>query len=524
MKTLFLNSKIWLKKNYFADALGVDSETGKIIFIGTAQNAADEKKNYDEIIDLHGKVMLPAFNDNHVHLVKGAMVSSELNLRNVTTSNEFKTEIQKYRRELKPDRWIQGGYFSDSNFTEKFTIDKNFLDSICSDVPMFISRFDIHSCFVNTKALDFINNFEGHSFNEDELIRDSSGNLTGELKERAMYALQNIIPQKTLEEKAADVKNQIKEFHSLGITSVSDITLIEDLDIYEYLLSKGELELNINSILPFEEFYNIDVHKKRFADFKKEIRFRCFKAFYDGSLSSRTAYYYKNYKNSDMRGIRTEYINSGQFHKTALAIDKAGYQMAVHAIGDLSVTELLALNAELDMINGVRNRKFRIEHAQHIQPIDFRLFDVFKILASVQPSHLFSDASTSYELRNDYQTTHNYSELLKWGVKLCFGTDFPIVSPSPFETIYYAVTRKAKGFENGFMPEHSISLYDCLDAYTINNAYGTNEEEITGALRVDMRADLIVLNENIFDTFESNPDDIRSIKVDMTYKNAKRVF
>lgn len=518
MKTLFLNSKIWLKKKYFAEALGVDSETGKIIFVGKNKDA--QKSDFDEVHDLNGKVMLPAFNDNHVHLVKGAMVSSELNLRNVTTSEEFKNEILKYLSELKPGKWIQGGYFSDSNFTEKFTIDKKYLDSICNDVPMFISRFDIHSCFVNTKALEFIHNFESHSFNDDELIRDDNGNLTGELKERAMYELQSLIPQKTLEEKAADVKKQIAEFHSLGITAISDITLIEDLDIYEYLLNKGELNLNINAILPFEEFYNIDKHRERFAKFK-EIKFRCFKAFYDGSLSSRTAYYYKNYKNSDTRGIRTEYINSGDFHKTALAIDKAGYQMAVHAIGDLSVTELLALNAELDVINGVRNRKFRIEHAQHIQPIDFRLFDVFKILTSIQPSHLFSDASTSHELRNDFETTHNYAELLKYNVKLCFGTDFPIVSASPFETIYYAITRKAKGFENGFLPKHSINLYDCLDAYTINNAYGTNEDEITGALRVDMRADLIVFGEDIF---ESNPDDIRSIKVEMTYKNAQRVY
>lgn len=523
MKTLFLNSKIWLKKNYFADALGVDSGTGKITFIGNSQNASDEKSNYDEIIDLKGKVMLPAFNDNHLHLVKGAMVSSELNLRNVSTSNEFKNEILKYRSGLKSNKWIQGGYFSDSNFIEKFTIDKNYLDEICSDVPVFISRFDIHSCFVNTKALEFINNFVNHLFKDDELIRDSNGNLTGELKERPMYLLQSMIPQKTLEEKAEDVNNQIKEFHSYGITSVSDITLTEDLDIYEYLLSKGELNLNINSILPFEEFYNIADHKKRFAEFN-EIKFRCFKAFYDGSLSSKSAYYQKNFKNSDTRGLRTEYVNSGGFHKTALEIDKAGYQMAVHAIGDLSVSELLDLNAQLDLINGLRNRKFRIEHAQHIQPEDFRLFDVYKILASVQPSHLFSDASTSFELRNDYETTHNYPELLKYGVKLCFGTDFPIVSPSPFDTIYYAMTRKAKGFEAGFLPEHRMNLYDCLDAYTINNAYCNNEDNISGELRVDKRADLIVLNDNIFELSESNENDIRSIKVEMTYKNGTRVF
>ena len=167
MKTLFLNSKIWLKKNYFAEALGVYSTTGKITFVGTAQQAQDVKFEYDELIDLKGKVVMPGFNDNHLHLVKGAMVSSELNLRNVKTSEEFKNEILKFRTNLKSGKWIQGGYFSDSNFTEKFTIDKNYLDSICSDVPMFISRFDIHSCFVNTKSLEFVSNFDKYSFNKD---------------------------------------------------------------------------------------------------------------------------------------------------------------------------------------------------------------------------------------------------------------------------------------------------------------------------------------------------------------------
>jgi predicted amidohydrolase YtcJ len=518
MKTLFLNSKIWLKKNYFAECIGIDDETGKIIFIGNAKEA--DKNEYNEIIDLNGKFVMPSFNDNHVHLVKGALVNSELNLRNVPTKQEFEEEILKYKEKLKLGKWVQGGYFSDSNFKENFTIDRKFLDTICNDVPMFISRFDIHSCFVNTKALEFINYFEGQSFNEDEIIKDGAGNFTGELKERPMYLLQSMIPQKTLEEKAEDVKNQIKEFHSYGITTISDITLIEDLDIYEYLLNKGELNLFINSILPFEEFYNIEKHKKRFEKFSN-IKFRCFKAFYDGSLSSHTAYYHKNYKKSDMRGIRTEYVNSGQFHKTAAAIDKAGYQMAVHAIGDLSVTELLNLNAELDVINGLRNRRFRIEHAQHIQPSDFHFFDVYNILASVQPTHLYYDASTSMQLRSDFQTTHNYPELLKYNVKLCFGTDYPIVYPSPFETIYYAMTRNSKNLNEGFFPEYRMNIYDCIDAYTINNAYAAYEENDMGSLRKDKRADFIVLDKNIFD---SSPQEILDTKVEMTYQNGKRVY
>ena len=228
-----------------------------------------------------------------------------------------------------------------------------------------------------------------------------------------------------------------------------------------------------------------------------------------------------NYNNSDHNGIKTEFVNSGEFEEFALRIDEAGLQMSVHAIGDKAVTDLLDLNDELIKKYGLKDRRFRIEHAQHIQQNDFQRFKDLNVIASVQPAHLFSDAMTAKEILSDPSLEHNYKKLFDIGAHVCFGTDFPIVGESPFETIYYAMTRKAPGFENGFFPEFNISLDDCIDAYTFNNAYATFNENETGSLAVGKAADIIVLED---DLFKMTGEGIREAKVFGTYFGGVKVY
>src|SRR5690606_11492041 len=235
-----------------------------------------------------------------------------------------------------------------------------------------------------------------------------------------------------------------------GITFVSDITLPEDLDVYNDLLSRSELKIFIDSRLPFNEILNIDEHKKRFSVFKDNIKFQSLKAFYDGSLSSETAYFHENYTVTNHSGSRTEFVNSGDFLKYAELIDLAGYRMSVHAIGDKAVTELLDLNEYLRDRLGIKDRRFRIEHAQHVIEQDLDRFKKLDVIASVQPWHLFSDAKSALAKVKYPETTHNYKRLLDRGVCVCFGTDFPIVGENPLENIYYAMTRKAEGLDEEF--------------------------------------------------------------------------
>ncbi|CAN5672983.1 amidohydrolase [soil metagenome] len=514
MKTLFINGIIFQINGQHFNSIGFDSKTKKIIYSGNTPDL----KIYDSILDLNGKLVLPAFTDAHVHLYKGSQVNSEIDLRNASCFEDIQNAFNNYDHHNKT--WISGGYFAESNFNANFKIDKSILDKLSPDVPVILSRFDHHSGIANTKALE-LSEIAQHqnNFNSSELIMEH-GLLTGEVKERAFYFILDKMPQKTLKEKASDLRKLIKEMHSAGITSVGDITLPDDLDVYEECLKEGDIDLNINCILPFEEFKNIDSYKKRFEKFP-ELRFGCFKAFYDGSLSSKTAYYFDNYIGTDSNGIRTEIVNSGRFEELALQIDKAGYQMAVHAIGDKAVSELLDLNEKLNIINGKRDRRFRIEHAQHIHPDDIQRFKELNVIASVQPAHLFSDAATSTKLLTHSEREHSYRRIINIDGKLILGTDYPIVDYSPFKTIYYAVTRKGAGFENGFHNENRLNVEECIEAYTTNNAYAIYEETSRGLLNEGYFADMIVLRNNIFD---SDENEIQNLKVDMTVRNGNLIF
>ncbi len=523
MRTLFINAKVWTGGSSFQDSIGFDGVTGKIDFTGNSLHASEVRKNYNEIIDLKGKLVIPAFTDGHCHFIKGALVNSQLNLRDAATKNDFTEGIMHYK-EFNGDRWIYGGYFSESNFKEEINPGKNFLDGICNDVPVIISKFDMHSAFANSKALDvsgILNQL--NNFTSEEIIKDPDNIATGELKERARDFVMNSIPQHSLNERTSVAVKQMKKLNSLGITAISDITLVEDLEIYVEMIRGNNLRLRVDARLPFKEFYNLQKYKDEFSGITDLIKFNSLKAFYDGSLSSRTALMHSDYKNSNHNGIKTEFVNSGEFEKLAFKIDKAGLQMSVHAIGDKAVTELLDLNEMLISQDGkvIKDRRFRIEHAQHIRENDFQRFRDLKVIASVQPAHLFSDAKTAAAILDDYRLEHNYKRLFDIGATVCFGTDFPVVGESPFENIYYAMTRKASGFEDGFVTENNISFTDCLNAYTINNAFASFDEEERGSLEIGKAADIVVMEENLC---EMSGDEIRDAKVYNTYFRGEKIF
>lgn len=520
MKTLLHNGKIWIGKNYFASSVGIDSDTGKIIFVG--KKKADDKNTYNYKIDLKGKLMLPAFTDGHCHLFKGALVNSEVNLRYSATQKEFAESINKYKSNLKNGDWIVGGYFSEANFTEDIVIDKTFINNICKDVPVILFRTDIHSLVCNSLALEKINILK-HSdeFTNDEVVRDGNNNLTGELKEKAMYFAVNAMPQKSLEEKKDILKIQLQKLHSLGITSVTDMSWREDLDVYKSLLAENSLSLKINSVIPFDEIDKIADYKIEFADYKEYIRFGALKAFYDGSLSSHTALFFNNYKGTNHNGIRTEHVSSGKFKELAYKIDKASCQIVVHVIGDLAVNESLDLIEEIRNTNPLWDRRTRLEHIQHIQDKDLYRFKMLDVISSVQPAHLFFDAKLATEHIPNPETTHIFKKLVDKNNRLCFGTDFPVVPENPFENIYIALTREAIGYPEGFNTDMCLDLVTCLEAYTINNAYASYEENIKGSIKEGKFADLIVLDRDIF---SAEAKDIKNAVVETTFINGKIVY
>lgn len=518
MKTLLYNGKIWLGESYFASSVGFDSETGDIIFV--AKGKADNKNIYSEAIDLKGRLVLPAFTDGHCHLFKGALVNSEINLRYASSANDFKNEINSYRKNLKQGSWIVGGYFSEANFSENFSISAAFLDSICSDIPVVLFRTDLHSLFCNSLALEKLN-INHTEFRSDEIIKDSYGNLTGELKERAMYYVIHNLPQKTLEEKKSILKKQIQKLHSFGITGVTDISWREDLDVYKSLLQEDNLKLKINSVVPFEDYQKVNDYRAEFSAFIPWIKFVGVKAFYDGSLSSKTALFFDNYLGTNSSGMCTEEVESGIFRELAYKIDKASLQIVVHVIGDRAVSEVIDLIENIRKENGIWDRRVRLEHVQHIAEKDLKRFKPLNIISSVQPAHIFFDAKVASENLPHPETTHVFKKLVDSSNILCFGTDFPVVPENPFHTIYYAITRNAIGYPEGFHTEMCLDLETCLKAYTINNAYASYDENSRGSIREGKKADLIIVDR---DLFSITPEEIKNAAVETTFINGKIVY
>lgn len=507
----------------------MDSDSGLILSVGSSVSLNEK---FDDEVDLKGRLVLPAFTEGHCHLMKGAMVKHEIDLRQASGRKDFADIINAYRRNLKKNEWIEGGYFSETNFKENIIVDRSFLDSICSDIPVILSRIDLHSAVANSKALEITGmDSKKDIFTSDELLRDNKGNLTGEIKERARYYILDSIPQKNDQQKKLILKKQIKYLHALGITSVTDITWDGDLDIYKLLLESGEIKLRINSALRFDNIYEFEKITEFFNNTPENrvsqagkhplVKFGAFKEFYDGALSSESALFIENYKGAVHNGTRSEYVNSESFIKTGIEIDKLGYQIMVHAIGDLAVREVLDFVKMLNKVNGKRDRRFRIEHAQHIHPSDFLRFKELDIIASVQPSHLYVDAKVASEKVYDPSGTHNYKYLADNGILLCFGTDFPVASENPFETIYYAMTRTAKGFPDGFYHENALDLITCLNAYTANNAYAGFDENYRGKISPAMAADIIVLDRDIFNC---TPEEIKNTGIEMTFFAGTRVY
>jgi predicted amidohydrolase YtcJ len=519
MKTLLINSKVWTGNNNFTDAIGFDSKTGKIIFTGFKYDV--NVKEYNEVIDTGGKLILPAFYEGHCHLVKGSMVKKELNLRNAATKNDFKNIIGKYKAGIEKNKWIQGGYFTESEFKEEFTVNRQLLDDISPDIPILIQRIDIHSAIINSKAIE-ITGMESmiSKFGADEIIQDDSGKLTGEIKERAMFFAIEKIPPLTLFEIASTVDEEIKYLHTLGIVSVTDITYPENLDVYKLLTESNKLNLRINSCLPFENFYEYEKLTKSFSGIEN-IKFNSFKAYYDGSLSSESAYFFENYKDKNHNGTKSFFVTGGEFDKTGLDIDNAGKQIVVHAIGDRAVSEVLDFAKNLNEKNGKRDRRMRIEHIQHINPKDYKRFADLGTIMSVQPSHLYVDGKIAYEKLNNPEFTHNYKPAIESGATVIFGTDFPVASESPLQTIYYALTRESKDISGGFYKEYSLDIHTCINAYTVNNAFACYEENINGKLKEGYLANIIILENDIFNI---PANEIKDAKVNSTYLNGKKVF
>lgn len=515
---LFINSKLWTPEGSFLNSFGVRDD--HFDFTGSLEETGHKRPEYDLISDLKGKLVLPGLIDGHLHLVKGSLMRKLLDCSNINSAEELKRSVNEYVSANEP-AWVIGSNLDlDRIFGGLSNVSGNKVDSIFSNLPLYITNYDYHSAVCNSKAFEVTGlSQELSNYSAEEIERSSSGKPTGLIRERSLNYIISNLPFPSLEEKVSAVIEFMKILHSYGITSVSDITLPEDIEVYSELYSRGELKIRINSYIPFNEFNKFGSYIEKTCDISSDLfTINGFKAYWDGALGSETALFSMNYAGKDHNGYKTESVQSGDIYELAKQIDAAGKQMIIHAIGDLAVKEVLDLYGSLP---NTRKLRHRIEHAQHIQPADFTRFSSLGVIASVQPVHLKYDARVVFgklpaQLIN---YTHNYVHLINNGAIVNFGTDFPIVEVDPYENIRIAVNRETKSGK--FTPELSIPLHECIKGYTINNAYSNNNENAVGSVSEGKIADFAVMND---DLFEMESGQISNSIVSETYFNGEKVY
>lgn len=515
---LFTNAKLWQPDGSFGSAFGV--RDGHFDFTGTKESAIDLKAEYDSVIDLKGKLVLPGLIDGHLHLVKGSLMRKLLDCSRISSIEELTDSVNEYAAKNNPG-WVIGGNLDLNRvFAGYQSSSPNKIDSIFDSLPLYITNYDYHSAICNSKAFEVTGlNSKLSEYTGDEIELHTSGKPTGLLREKSLNYIISRLPVPTLDEKADAVIEFIKVLHSYGITSVSDITLPEDIDVYIELFRRGELKIRVNSYIPFGEFNKYGSYIEKTKEISPDLfTINGFKAYWDGALGSETAFYTQNYANKDHNGYKTEMVQSGEIYELAKNIDSSQMQMIIHAIGDLAVKEVLDLYGSLP---NTRKLRHRIEHAQHIQPADFPRFSELGVIASVQPVHLKYDAEAVNEKlpQQLINLTHNYIHLINSGAVVNFGTDFPIVEVDPFENIRLAVTRAAK--KGVFTPELSIPLHECIKGYTVNNAYSNNNDSAVGSISKGKAADFAVMED---DLFEMDKNEIARARVSETYFNGGRVY
>ncbi len=527
MKSAFINGKIYTVNEKQPTAEAVVVKGNKIIFVGSNDEAKKLIDNSTNVIDLKGKLMLPGFIDDHVHFINGGNYLLGIDLRPANSTTEFKNILKEYASK-NPGKWITGGYWDHEKWERKELPTKEMIDEVVPDQPVFVERLDGHMGVANSYVLRLAG-ITKDTKNPDGglIVKDpETGEPTGVLKDNAMNFVYNIIPAATFQENYKAALAALNEAKRLGITSVQDITFDDQLEVYKKLRDEGKLTCRIYTRMPIAEYKKLVDQNIQVGTEDDLIKMGSLKAFADGSLGSSTAWFFDKYnQDTTTFGLPMDIITDGSLEKWALDADKNHLQISVHAIGDRANAYMLDLFEKIEKENPQWDRRFRIEHAQHVRFQDIPRFAKLGVIASVQPYHCIDDGVWA-EKRigpDRIKYTYPFKSFLDAGVKICFGTDWYVAPLNPLLGLYAAVTRRTLDDKNpnGWIPEQKISIEDAIKCYTLNSAYAAFEENVKGSIEPGKLADLIVLSDDIL---KIDPVKIKDASVEMTVFDGKIIY
>jgi predicted amidohydrolase YtcJ len=459
------------------------------------------------ILDLHQQFVMPGFNDAHVHIGQSARAELTVSFVGVRSLAQFQQRIRESLKDHQPGEWITGFGWDQTLWPDKRDPTKEDLDAVSNQNPMIFTRVDGHVAVANSLALKAAEITKDTPDPPGGRIRrdPDTGEPTGFLEEDAATGLvYSKIPAPTMEQRRHGIELVLANAARTGVTSLQDCSVLklstdssfspDNFLVYQELRKEGKLTARITEWLDFTlPLAKLDELRSEWGSTDSWLKTGALKAFMDGSLGSRTAAMLAPYSDAPgTSGILR--VDPEKLKGMAIERDRAGFQLAFHAIGDRGNRVALDTFAAVAAANGPRDRRDRVEHAQVVAPDDFARFGKLDVIASMQPSHLLDDARWAGDRLGPERSRGAYAwrTMEQHGVHLAFGTDHPVQPLNPLRGIYACLTRQLPQGGPSWEPQQALPIKDCLRAYTVGSAYAEFEEKTKGTIAPGMLADLVV--------------------------------
>jgi predicted amidohydrolase YtcJ len=526
---VIINAKIHTmdQKQPLAEAVAVYGN--RIIAVGSTTEIEKLSGTNTRVIDAKERLVVPGFNDAHVHFMSGGFQLSSVDLRDANTPQECAERVRDFAKTQPAGKWITGGDWDHERWPGEQLPTKDLIDAQTPNNPVFVNRLDGHMALANSVALRIAGvTRESKDPDGGVIVRDpKTCELTGILKDAAQNFVLRVIPPPSFEEKLAAARAATNHAASLGVTSIQDMSAADDVSVYQKLLDRGELKTRIYAVWPLPRWQELARTGVRAHFGSAMLRTGGLKGFADGSLGSTTALFFQPYLDApNTSGISAgEMFPEGAMLERVRGSDRAALQVIIHAIGDRANDNILSIYERVAKENGDRDRRFRIEHAQHLRVQDIPRFARDKIIASMQPYHAIDDGRWAEKRIGPERakTTYAFRSLLDSGATLAFGTDWTVAPLNPLLSIYAAVTRRTLDAKhpNGWIPEQKISIEETVRAYTVGSAFAEFQEKEKGSIVPGKLADVVILSRDIFNI---DPGEIKQTEVVMTITDGRIVY
>lgn len=522
------NGDIYTVNSAQPRAQAIAIRNGEIVAVGSNAQIHAWIGSKTRVIDLHGRFAMPGFNDSHTHLASAGMAKLTVNLEGTKSLAEFQQRIRDSLKNYKPGEWITGSGWDHTLWPEKRFPTRWDLDAVSTNHPMIFSRVDGHVAVANSLALKIAGMTRDTPDSPgSHIVRDSkTGEPDGMLEEDgAMRLVYRHVPSPSHEFRKRAIELALHDAASHGVTSIQDYSTWNDFLIYRELKNEGKLPLRITEWLTFTEpLPKLEEERREGGTTDPWLKTGTLKAFMDGSLGSRTAAMLAPYSDDpSTSGIPR--MQEAELKRMSIERDKAGFQLNFHAIGDRANRMALDAFAAVVAANGPRDRRDRIEHAQIVAPADFLRFAQLHVIASMQPVHLLDDQRWAMARIGPERATGAYAwnTMRKDGVRLAFGTDYPVESIDPLRGLYECATRELPegGPPGGWEPQEKLPMDVCIYDYTAASAYAEFEENRKGQLKTGMFADIVVYPVDIT---RVPPADLLHTLPDMTIAGGRIVY